>query len=405
MRKQTAGRIAVNVLGGLLAVGWTLIALEYIGGARRARVLEEQPPFEEGTTVPSLSVVVAACNEEEKIAAAFRTLITQNYPGSLQLVAVDDRSTDATGAILDDLAEEGRTRGVTVTVVHLHELPSGWLGKTHALYRGAQTATGRWILFTDADVRFGPSALSRAVRFAEAENLDHLVALFRLELRGFWENVFALCFSFLFFMRFRPWRLRRPNSTAYLGVGGFNLVRRDAYAQSGTHRALALEVADDMELGRRVRRAGLVSDVLGVRELITVRWQEGLSGLMNGLTKNAYAGLNYAPLELAVSVALLLGSMVWPVFGAFFAPSRRARWSYRVALAEIIGIGAYHATTGSIRPAYALTLPLSTLLLIAVMFRSAFVTERNGGITWRGTFYPLSDLRARQIPPSYQLSG
>ena len=376
-----------------------MIAADYLSGARRGRRLETQPPFPaDSDATPALSVVLAACNEEEKLPAAFRTLLAQEYPGAFEIVAIDDRSADATPALLDDLAAEGAGRGVRVMVLHLTELPQGWLGKTHALYRGAQAAEGRWLLFTDADIHFAPDALSRAVRFAEEERLHHLVSFMRLDLRGFWENVFGLTFSFFFFLKFRPWRVRNPKTKEYLGVGGFNMVRRDAYASIGTHRAIALEVADDMELGRRIKNAGFASEVIGAGDLISVRWQEGFSGLMNGLTKNAYAGLDYKPSVVVRSSLLLFGAVVWPLFGVFLATDRRARAGYAASTAILIGLGLKHARAAKIPPAYALTLPLSSLLLITVMFRSMYVTEKNGGITWRTTFYPLKTLREKAIP-------
>ncbi|MBC8103642.1 MAG: glycosyltransferase, partial [Cytophagales bacterium] len=321
-----------------------------------------------------------------------------------QIVAVDDRSTDRTPALLELLAAEAPP-GTPVLVLHLAHLPPGWLGKTHALYQGARRASGEWILFTDADVIFGPDALSRAVRFAEQERLDHLVAFFGLDLRGFWENTFGLAFSLLFFLRFRPWHVRNARRREYLGVGGFNLLRRDAYNAIGTHRAIALEVADDMELGRRVKIAGLASDVVGAKDLVRVRWQEGLSGLMNGLTKNAYAGLHYSWRTVWESSALLLLTVVWPFAGLILARGRVARAAYGLCTTAITIIGAYHARTGNVPPLYSLTLPVSTLLLIVVMFRSALTTEHSGGITWRGTFYPLDELRARAIPPAPPLLG
>jgi hypothetical protein len=284
-----------------------------------------------------------------------------------------------------------------VTVLHLTDLPPGWLGKNHALYQGARRATGTYLLFTDADIRFAPDTLSRALHYAERENLDHLASFFRLDLRGFWENAFGLCFSLLFFLRFRPWRVRDPRTSNYLGIGGFNLVRRDAYDAIGTHRALALDVTDDMELGRLLKHAGFRSDVIGSAHHVVVRWQEGLSGLMGGLVKNAYAGLRYSPSVLWRSAALLLVTVVWP-FVALVA-LRRGRAGYAASVALVLGIGGYHARTGGIPPAYALTLPVTTLLLIGVMFRSAWVTERSGGITWRGAFYPLDALRTAAIPP------
>jgi glycosyltransferase involved in cell wall biosynthesis len=389
-------RLTVYLFGGLLALGWAGIAADYASGAAQARSLDTEPPFADGDSAPALSVVVAACNEEDKLPAAFRTLLAQDYPGRFEIVAVDDRSIDATPALLDTLAREAPP-GMGVTVLHLTDLPPGWLGKNHALYQGARRATGTYLLFTDADIRFAPDTLSRALHYAERENLDHLASFFRLDLRGFWENAFGLCFSLLFFLRFRPWRVRDPRTSNYLGIGGFNLVRRDAYDAIGTHRALALDVTDDMELGRLLKHAGFRSDVIGSAHHVVVRWQEGLSGLMGGLVKNAYAGLRYSPSVLWRSAALLLVTVVWP-FVALVA-LRRGRAGYAASVALVLGIGGYHARTGGIPPAYALTLPVTTLLLIGVMFRSAWVTERSGGITWRGAFYPLDALRTAAIPP------
>jgi glycosyltransferase involved in cell wall biosynthesis len=396
-------RVVVNLLGGLLAVGWAAVATDYFRGARRGRSLEAEPPYPpEGPPggAPSVSIVVAACNEEAKLPAAFRSLLAQDYPGPLEIVAVDDRSTDRTPEILDAFAVEGTPGRTTVTVLHVARLPSGWLGKTHALYQGAARATGAWLLFTDADVVFGPSALSRAVACAERERRDHLTAFMGLDLRGFWENTFGLCFSVLFFLRFRPWHVRDPRRREYLGVGGFNMVRRSAYEAIGTHRAIALEVADDMELGHRIKEGGFASEVISARDLVWVRWQEGgLAGLMNGLTKNAYAGLDYSPLVLLRSVVLLLVTVVWPPIGAVTARSRSARLGYSFCSVAVASVAAYQALSGGIPPLFGLMLPFSSLLLIAVIFRSAFRTERDGGIIWRGTFYPLDMLRTHAVPP------
>ncbi len=396
-------RVIIGIFGGALALGWAVIASDYFRGVRRVPQLSDLPPFESDghadDAPPSVSVAVAACNEEAKITGAFRTLLAQDYPGPYEIVAVNDRSTDQTGALLRDLAREGREQGVGVRILTVSELPPGWLGKTHALYQAAHASTGDWILFTDADMRLAPDALSRAVRWGERENLDHVVAFFRLDLSGFWETVFGLCFGTLFKMRFRPWRVRDQRSGAYLGIGGFNLVRRGAYERIGTHRALALEVADDMELGRRLKQAHAVTGVVESGAMVHVRWQEdGLLPLMNGLTKNAYAGLQYSPFVVVSSIGLLLATITVPVLGVFVARPKAGRIAHAVALALFLAIGADNARKSGIARRYALTLPFSVSLLIAVMVRSAFVTERAGGITWRNTFYPLADLRRGAVP-------
>ncbi|GAB4457984.1 MAG: glycosyltransferase family 2 protein [Armatimonadaceae bacterium] len=399
-------QFVIPLFGGLLAAAWSGIAAEYTRGVRQGKSLRQQQPYPKPSPaggvpaeVPSLSVLIAACNEEEKLPTAFRSLLAQEYPGSFEIVVVNDRSTDRTGAILDALTAEAQEShpDKNVLVLHNRHLPTGWLGKTHAQYQAAKRANGEWLLFTDADIVFEETALSRAVRFAETEKVDHLVTFMNLDLRGFWENVFGLGFSFLFFMRFRPWQVRNPKSSAYLGVGGFNLVRRYAYDGMGTHRAIALEVADDMELGRQLKRNGYVSEVVDADGLISVRWQEGLDGLMGGLVKNAYAGLNYSPLQVVSATGQLLAGIWVPIMGTILAKGK-ARTGYGIATAILLGLASFHARAGKIPPAYGLTLPISTLLLIVVMWRSMFVTEKNGGITWRGTFYPLETLRERAIP-------
>src|SRR5690606_31145145 len=146
------------------------------------------------------------------------------YP-DFEIVAVDDRSTDATGAILDRLAaEDPRLR-----VVHIAELPPGWLGKNHALWLGARESTGQWLLFTDADVVLEPTALGRAVEFARTRGLDHLTVAPQLVLPSLAVQAFVGTFLTLFSLFARPWRCRDPRSRAHLGIGAFNLLRREAY--------------------------------------------------------------------------------------------------------------------------------------------------------------------------------
>ena len=393
-------RLLISLAGGLLALGWTALAADYFSGVRRGRSLEKEAPLPWDATdaSPALSVVFAACNEEEKLPEALEALARQNYPGRFEIVAVDDRSTDRTGALLDRFALSPPT-GKRVRALHVRDLPPGWLGKTHALWQGARASTGDWILFTDADIVFAPDCLSRAVACAERAGCDHLASLFRIVLRGFWEHVFGLCFAFFFTVRFRPWRVSDPRRPEYLGIGGFNLLRRSAYEAIGTHRAIALEVADDMELGRRVKEAGFRSEVIGAADEIRVRWQEGLSGLMGGLIKNAYPSLDYSVAKAILSSALLLLTTGGLVAGLLLSPSHAGRAAYALALASFLGMGAHHACVSGIPAVYALSLPFSPLLLVAVMLRSAYVTEWAGGITWRGTFYPLPVLRQRALPP------
>ncbi|MDX1931009.1 MAG: glycosyltransferase family 2 protein [Capsulimonadales bacterium] len=391
---------AFHLVGGLLAVGMALVITDYFLGNRNARELREEPPLSPDTDdVPTVSVVIAACNEEEKFPDAFRTLIAQEYPGRLELIVAEDRSTDTTPALADALAIEATDHGKAAIVLHIEHLPPGWLGKTHALYQGAANAGGEYLLFADADIHFAPDALARAVGLMRRENLDHLTVFPELFLRGFRETLFGLTFSYFFVLKFRPWRVRDPKAKEYLGVGAFNMVRRDAYDRVGTHRRIALEVADDMELGHRIKEEGLRSDVVGASGLVGVRWQESFAGLLNGLVKNAYSGFHFSPLNVFLGLSQMIVGIFLPPVGALLATDRRARAAYAVTSLSLIAGGAHHARRAAIPMAYALCLPVSAALLFYVTLRSMYVTERNGGVTWRNTFYPLAELRTRAIPP------
>ena len=263
----------------------------------------EQPPQ---TGWPRLSVVVPARNEATDIEEALRSLLAQDYP-DLEVIAVDDRSEDGTGVILDRLA----TEHASLRVLHIAELPDGWLGKTHACHAGARLATGSFLLFTDADVRFAPDALRRAIAFATSKRLGHLVAWPQLIAPGFWERCFQATFAMFLNFKLRPWELHVPGSRGFVGMGAFNLVSRDSYAKVGGHEILAMEVVDDVKLGLVLRRSGIRQGSIAAGDLVRVPWARGLSGSLRGLLKNAFAGLEWrwaaaiaAPLVL---VALTLG--------------------------------------------------------------------------------------------------
>ncbi len=365
---------------------WTGLTFLFHRYFRSELALESIPPATDGS-LPALAVIVPALNEEETIDPAMRSLLASDYP-ELTVIAVDDRSTDGTGRTLDELA----TAADRLTVIHVTELPPGWLGKNHALWTGASLAKTPWILFTDADVHFDPGALRRAVGFAVDRNLDHLALFPRVLLRGFWETLFVSFFGVIFSARFRPWDVRNPMSSAYIGVGAFNLVRTEAYRKMGGHAALPLEVADDVKLGKLFKRSGARCDVIASREMVKVRWISGLGGAINGLTKNMFAGLGFRPDRVVVSCAMLFFFAVWPAIGAFAGPIGPrliccATWLMMAAAAAAPGL------TMGISPLIGLGYPLAGILILYTMLKSMWITYRQGGVLWRGTLYPLNELR------------
>jgi hypothetical protein len=355
--------------------------------ARAATTLPDASPW------PKLSVVVACRNEAAGIRAALASLLAQDYP-ALEVIAVDDRSEDATGAILDELGAAHST----LRVVHLGELPPGWLGKTNALARGAAAASGEWILFTDADVVFGPSALRRAVAWAVRDGLGHAVALPHFVAPGLLERAFVSLFGIFLLIHLEVHELFRPGSTAHLGIGAFNLVRRGAYQAIGGHERLRLEVADDVKLGLVLRRSGVSQGCADSGGLVRVRWQRGFLASMRGLVKNFFAGSEYrwggvlrSALGVPLVTALPAACLALPV-----SPATRLLAAVVFGFsAAVLGLAARRLAGG--RGYEGLVLPIAGLGLAGVALASAVVTTWRGGVVWRGTRYGLGELRAHVV--------
>ena len=370
----------------VIAAGWIIYGSKVAYGDLRLPWVKDFAPFPVADC-PTVSIIFAARDEEEKLPGALATLVAIDYPG-LEIVAVDDRSTDATSRILDDFAASHSR----LKVVHIQELPAGWLGKPHALLKGYEASTGQLIVFTDADVKFTADSLRRIMALFLDRNLDHLALLGDVERSSFWDTVLISFFAMGFQMATDPYSVSNPNSRSYVGVGAFQMLRRGAYEACGTHRRLAMEVVDDMKLGKIVKLARLRSGVAVATHFVSVAWHLGLRNLVQGTEKNFFAG---AQLRVSVAVSQILALIlmnVIPVFGVLFGHGW-IRWL--ALLAVVAGIG-FHLGVDlvmRISPLYCLTLPLGALIFAYMILRSTIVTLRQGGIIWRGTFYPLDELR------------
>ncbi|HEU0076197.1 MAG TPA: glycosyltransferase family 2 protein [Longimicrobiaceae bacterium] len=374
----------------LAAVSMAVLFVEGLRGALSLRRLHEVPPVPDAEA-PPVSVVIAARDEERGIEHALASVLAQRY-GPLEVVVVDDRSADATGAILDRMAAaDSRLR-----VVHVADLPAGWLGKNHALHLGAAEAAGDYVLFTDADVVMEPDTLARAIGFMRAEGIDHLAAAPRVELPSPALRVFVVLFSLFFAIAFRPWKLRDPESRAHIGIGAFNLVRARAYRAAGGHLPIRMRPDDDLKLGKLMKKHGFRQDFVVATESLRVEWYRTFGELVRGLMKNGYAGMEYRlSWVVATTVAHLLVFVlpwvaVWLTGGAAQLLSGAA-----VLLAFVMYAGAARAQ--GVSPLYGVFFPVATLAFLYIVWRAAVVTIANDGIDWRGTHYALDELRANEV--------
>ncbi len=342
---------------------------------------------------PRVSIVVPACNEKADIEATLTRLLSLDYD-NYEVIAVDDRSTDQTGEIMERIA--AGAPGGRLHVIRIAELPSGWMGKPHAMWSAGNRATGDWLLFTDADVLFKPDVLRRAVAYAEAEAADHLVLFPRMIMKRPGEKMMIAFFQTLFVFGHRPWKVADPKTRDHIGVGAFNMIRRKVYEAVGTFEALRFEVLDDMKLGKVVKNAGYAQRNVFGADLTSIRWARGAMGVVDNLTKNFFAIMSFQwPRALASCLALAFLNLM-PFAGVVLAHGW-ARLGYVVALFSMLSIYVGMSTKSDIPPYYFVLHPFSTALFVYTMLRSTFLTLGRGGVSWRGMFYPLEELRRGMV--------
>jgi len=384
--------VAVQIIAWLIALTWLwkVIAAAF-GLPRLPNLLLPQHDIPPAGS-PSITAIVPARNEATDIAATLHSLLTQDYP-NLQMIAIDDRSTDATGAIMDDIAAQHSEK---LRALHVTELPPGWLGKTHAMALGARQARTDYLLFTDADVLFHPSAIRRSLANAVATNADHFVTVPTTIIKR-WDEAAILGFFQIFSLwGARPWRVADPKAQRdALGIGAFNLLRRSAYLEIGGFESLRMEIVEDLGLARRIKRAGLAQRVAFGRGLISLHWASGATGLVSVMTKNLWAAFRFYIWLALLGCLWLLTFCVAPAIGLFLAPTRvpailiyaAVALAYRL-MSRPSGISTWNAVF----------FPLSALVFVFALFHSMRTTLKQGGVIWRGTFYSLSELRKSAAP-------
>jgi GT2 family glycosyltransferase len=390
---STLTQHALQMVAWLIALAWLFRLIAAVRGLPTVPNLLDPEYDRSPAGDPSFAVIVPARNEDAGVAACLQSLIDQDIE-SLQIIGVDDRSTDQTGVIMGSLAATNPTR---LTVLNVSELPSGWLGKTHAMSLAANQAVQShapdYLLFTDADIVFAPTILRRALAYAIQAEADHLVVMPTAIAKSWGEAMLLSFMQVMGLWAVRPWRVADPKAKRdAIGVGAFNLIRTAAYRQIGGFDAAPMEILEDISLGRRVKQAGLRQRVAVAPGAITFHWAAGAGGILNGMTKNLFALFHFRP-------ELLLGAAVWfalfsvaPV--CFLAPSA-SRIPALLTLAAVAGLYRLSSQTSRISPWYAIAFPVAATLMIYSMLRSMTVTLKDGGVTWRGTFYPLAQLRKK----------
>ena len=381
----------INLFIAILAAGfWVPVGILLVLKRHALRVLKTVP-VEENQPMPSISIVIPARNEERNLEHALQSVLGLDYP-DLEIMVVNDRSTDGTGDILEKLAKDD----LRLTLLHIESLPEGWLGKTHALHKGAQQAQGEFILFTDADIVFHPFVLRKALSHVQANQLDHLTIVPEDTMPGVFLRVLSATFGIFMFIIFQPWKARNPRSRRYMGIGAFNLIRTSVYKTIGGHEAIALRPDDDLKFGKLVKRNGYRQEVMNGKGMVAVEWYRSVPELIHGLMKNMFAGMEY---RLSVVILATIGSLLfhlWPWIGMWFTTGW-AQTLFALTVFMMVGSFGFALAPFGVKPWHGLFLPLTISLLVYIQWRATILTLWQGGITWRGTFYPLRQLRANKV--------
>ena len=332
-----------------------------------------------------MSVIIPARDEERDIERTVRAFLAQTWQ-ALEIIVVNDRSSDATGAILERLREEDSR----LTVIEGVEPPAGWLGKPAALHRGSLSAHGEWLAFVDADVVYQPEVLEAVVAELEDHQVEMVTLLPHFEMRGFWEHVLMPNLA-MFVFTFVPLWLSNRTRSRVLAVGGGtgNIVSRSAYDAAGGHEALRDAVIDDVGLARLMRREGFRTRVVRADRLVSVRMYHGLGEIVRGFTKNAFAIVDRSyVLALSGAIVIAVGNLL--PFALAATGSRLAMAT--VAVIVITRVILFRSFRYGLANAV-LAHPLMIASWLFILFRSVWYTGIRRQLHWRGRTYEADKTR------------
>ena len=361
--------IWIEAVAWLVAFSWVSKFIEATIGMPKVADLVQPQHDQTPKGNPSITVVVPARNEAQNVSACLQSLVAQ------------------------DIAAAHPER---LHVIHVTDLPDDWLGKTHAMALAARRTQSEWLLFTDGDIFFRGDSVRRSLAYAIASGADHLVTVPTTIIKRWDEGMMLGFFQTFGMWGARPWKIANPKAKRdAIGIGAFNMIRRTAYEQIGGFEALRMEVVEDIGLGRRVKRAGLHQRIAFGLGLACVHWAPGALGLVGVMTKNIFSAFRfYVSLVLLVCGWLIVFG-VMPAVGLIW-PSTRLPAA--ITLVAIAGVYRLYGRVSGISAWQACLSPVAAVLFVYTLLLSMVTTLRQGGVLWRGTFYPLKTLRKYAAP-------
>ena len=353
-------------------------------------------------SAPLISICVPARNEEKNVRRCIESLLAQTYP-NFEVIVLDDRSTDATARILEELLEPMREQAPALQklrVLHGSDLPPGWAGKPHALYQAAKSARGEWLCFVDADTFSAPEAIASCYVKAIETKADLFTIMTFQELGSFWEKVLMPLVMTALSVGFSPRKVNDPNRRDAVANGQFILIKRSVYDAIGGHEKVKDQIVEDKALSEQVKWNGYRLIIADGYALARTRMYTSLPQMWEGWTKNIYLGLRDTPsmlllgafgATLALIAALFLP--VWPILGLLWYLNGGGLLAVGVIVKSLIVWGALLFARANVCGGlgisrwYSLTVPLGAGLFAAIMLTSAWKVLSGQGVTWRGRVY------------------
>ncbi|QDV27585.1 glycosyltransferase [Aureliella helgolandensis] len=328
----------------------------------------------------SVSVIVPARNEEKDICSGLHSILEQSGV-NLEVLVINDHSSDQTGEIADSMAaKDGR-----LTVLHDPLLQPGWLGKANAMQTASKRADGEYLLFSDADIQHAPDCFRTALAEFEHRQLDFLSLLPSVQCVSLWENINIPMYMGGMALLIGP-AMADPQKPDSLGAGAFMLIRATAFHAVGGYESLKGEMLDDVGMAKLLKREGYRVDFHAAPDLLTVRLFKGNHDAFWGTTKNILAGLNgrtwFAPIALVLPIVVF-----WPAPAAFAYGI--ATGSFGLAL---IGAATYLYQYGNLFPSRCilafhrgktLLFPLVAVVVFCCVLRALYFKICRGSIVWR----------------------
>jgi len=386
------------LIGGIFIVYW--LHNQY----QMDIVVEPTPP---PTNAPLISVCIPARNEERNIRACVEAVLAQDYP-NLEVIVLDDRSTDATPEILRKLTLESdsllsrqtREQAPVLQIISGSDLLKGWAGKPHALFQASAFAHGEWLCFVDADTFLSPTTLSSCYIKALATQADMFTIMTFQVLGSFWEKTVMPLVMTALSVGFSPRKVNDPNTKDAIANGQFILIKRSVYDAIGGHESVKDNIVEDKAISEQIKWNGYRLIVADGMKMVRTRMYTSLPEMWEGWTKNIYLGLRDQPSLMALGIfgaflTLLVSIFLpaWPLLGVYWY-WKGGGWIATAIISEslllwvyVIYVRVIIARKMEISLWYAFTTPLGAGVFGAMMFTSAWKVISRKGVTWKGRIY------------------